>query len=122
MKQFPRPGINSVSYRPPLPRVKELPVLQADSSGCPLPIAAITDEHAGCEDATPGDLPGGKADLGEDIDKALIREIAEETGLAASLANQADLLAQNMGRPRDALPLAKEAYQLATEYELAKRA
>lgn len=32
------------------------------------------------------DLPGGKVDSGEDFDRALIREVMEETGLQISLA------------------------------------
>ena len=35
--------------------------------------------------------------------------------MAYSLANKGGLLAQKMGRPRDALPLAEEAYKMATD-------
>ena len=35
------------------------------------------------------DFPGGKADPGESFDESLLREIAEETGLTATLLNVA---------------------------------
>lgn len=41
------------------------------------------------------------------------RELNDQQGLTVSLHNQALLLARRMGRPREALPLAEEAYQLA---------
>ncbi len=48
----------------------------------------------------------------------ICRELGTVDGLARSLANQALLLAENVGRPRQALPLAEEAYRLATEHGL----
>lgn len=49
----------------------------------------------------------------------ICRELGRVEWLATSLANQAVLLAQNLGRPRLALPLAEEAYHLATEHGVA---
>jgi tetratricopeptide (TPR) repeat protein len=48
----------------------------------------------------------------------LCRELRTPDGLARSLANQALLLATKLSRPHEALPLAEEAYQLATEHNL----
>ena len=46
------------------------------------------------------------------------RELGNPDGLARSLANQAGLLAEKMARPQEALPLAEEAHQLATDHSL----
>lgn len=57
---------------------------------------AIFDEHERCllvkrshnSKGNPGkwELPGGKVSSGEDFDRALIREVEEETGLSISLS------------------------------------
>jgi len=60
----------------------------------------------------------GKLDIATQLLKEqerICRELENVEGLAISLVNQAALLAQNMNRPREALPLAEEAYRLACE-------
>jgi tetratricopeptide (TPR) repeat protein len=64
-----------------------------------------------------GDLDGAMALLKEE--ERLCRELGNKEGLAISLANQASVLASGMGRPREALPLAEEAYRLATQHGFA---
>jgi tetratricopeptide (TPR) repeat protein len=51
-------------------------------------------------------------------EEAVWRELGSPDGLAASLANQAHLLGLSMGRRNEALPLAEEAYRLASEHGL----
>ena len=48
----------------------------------------------------------------------ICKELGNKNGLATSLANQAILLSEKMNRPREALPLAEEAYRLATDHGL----
>ncbi len=47
------------------------------------------------------------------------RETGDREGLAGSLASQAVLLSEEMHRPAEALPLAEEAYRLASDHGLA---
>ena len=63
-----------------------------------------------------GDLDGAMALHKEE--ERLCRELGMPEGLAISLANQADVLGLGMGRPKEALPLAEEAYRLATTHGL----
>jgi tetratricopeptide (TPR) repeat protein len=51
-------------------------------------------------------------------EERLCRELGDPVGLALSLANQASLLAGPMGKAREALPLAEEAYRLAVDHGL----
>ena len=51
------------------------------------------------------DMPGGKVDPGEDFDQALLREVAEETGLTVSLERVA-------GGAEAALPNKRVAYMI----------
>jgi hypothetical protein len=51
-------------------------------------------------------------------EELIYRELNAPEGLAMSLANRAGLLAQHLGRPREALPLAEEACRLATAHGL----
>jgi tetratricopeptide (TPR) repeat protein len=60
-----------------------------------------------------GDLDGAMA-LWEEEER-ICRELGNVESLAGSLANQALMLAQDMNRPREALPLAEEAYRLASD-------
>lgn len=64
-----------------------------------------------------GDLEGAMV-LHREAER-LCRELGTPEGLAISLVNQAHLLANNLGQPGGALPLAEEAYRLATEHGLA---
>jgi tetratricopeptide (TPR) repeat protein len=48
----------------------------------------------------------------------ICRELGRPEGVAISLANQAVLLAAELDRPREALPLAEEAYRIATGHGL----
>jgi tetratricopeptide (TPR) repeat protein len=69
-----------------------------------------------------GDLDGAMELLKEQ--ERVCRNLGTVQGLAYSLINQATLLAQGMGRPREAVKLAEEAYRLATDHgliELAKQ-
>ena len=63
-----------------------------------------------------GDLDGAMALLKEE--ERICRQLGDPAGLAISLANQASLLGLTMGRPREALPLAEEAYRLASQHGL----
>ena len=67
-----------------------------------------------------GDVQGALASLKE-VER-LCRELGEMEGLANCLNNQAFLLADGLGRPAQALPLAEEAQRLAHEYGLARLA
>jgi tetratricopeptide (TPR) repeat protein len=51
-------------------------------------------------------------------EERLCREIGNPDALAKSLAVQAMLLSEEMGRPREAVPLAEEAYRIATSHGL----
>jgi hypothetical protein len=64
---------------------------------------------------TRGDLDGAMALYKED--ERICRELAAPASLAISLAHQASLLGQ-MNRHREALSLAEEAYQLASQHGL----
>jgi len=46
----------------------------------------------------------------------MCRELGNKEGLARSLVNQALFLASGFNKPREALPLAEEAYQLASTH------
>jgi hypothetical protein len=46
-------------------------------------------------------------------EEGLCREIGDKDDLARCLAGQSLVLAQGMGKPQEALPLAREAYQVA---------
>ena len=46
-------------------------------------------------------------------EERLCRELGNPQGLAISLANQALLLSEKLGRPQEALSLAAEAHRLA---------
>ncbi|MCX6844512.1 MAG: tetratricopeptide repeat protein [candidate division WOR-3 bacterium] len=46
----------------------------------------------------------------------ICRELGSKYGLATSLTNQAWMMSENLNRPREALPLAEEAYRLASEH------
>lgn len=48
--------------------------------------------------------------------EGVCRELGNPRELARCLALQASLLASEMNRPREALPLAEEAYRLANEH------
>lgn len=48
----------------------------------------------------------------------ICRELKIPDGLATSLANQALFLAEEIGQPHEAIPLAEEAYRLATDHGL----
>ena len=48
----------------------------------------------------------------------ICRELENPSELALSLANQALILVQNLNQPREALPRAKEAYDLALQHGL----
>lgn len=63
-----------------------------------------------------GDLSGAVALYKQE--EQLCRELGFPDGIARSLANRALLLAKNMGRLREALPLAQEAHKLANEHGL----
>lgn len=64
-----------------------------------------------------GDLEGAIALYKEQ--ERICRQLDRKDYLATSLANQASLLARYEGRPQQALPLAQEAYRLATDHGLA---
>ncbi len=64
-----------------------------------------------------GDLDGALALRKEQ--ERICRESGDMEGLARSLTNRAILLGQVMGRPREALPLAEEAFRLASQHGLA---
>ncbi|MGH9971815.1 MAG: tetratricopeptide repeat protein [Pyrinomonadaceae bacterium] len=55
--------------------------------------------------------------LYKDVER-ICRELGNKDGLARSLISQAFLLAHKMGQPQEALPLAEEAYLLATQHGL----
>jgi hypothetical protein len=49
----------------------------------------------------------------------LCRELGKKDGLSISLGNQALLMSDKLGRHQEALPLAEEAYQIASTHGLA---
>jgi len=55
---------------------------------------------------------------GDKQPEGIFREVGDVEGLAISLANQASLLGLRMGRPREAVALAEEAYGLASGHGL----
>ncbi len=61
-----------------------------------------------------GDLAGAMALYAQQ--EQLCREMGNAEGLAISMFNQAITLAQKMSRPRDALPIAEEAFRIANEH------
>jgi tetratricopeptide (TPR) repeat protein len=63
-----------------------------------------------------GDLDGAMA-LHKQKEQ-ICRELGSIEGLAISLVNQAELLADKMAHPQQALPLAEQAYRLAHERDL----
>jgi hypothetical protein len=63
-----------------------------------------------------GDLDGAMRLHKEE--EAICRRLNDPGGLAASLANQASLLAVRFFRPEDGLPLAEEAARIATKHGL----
>jgi nephrocystin-3 len=63
-----------------------------------------------------GDLDGAMALYREQ--ERICRELGNVEGLAFSLANQAHLIAFSRRRPSEALPLAEEAYRIATRHGL----
>ena len=63
-----------------------------------------------------GDLKGAMALLQEQ--ERTCRELGVVYGLAISLANQASILGGNLNQPREALPLAEQAYELAINHGL----
>lgn len=63
-----------------------------------------------------GDLDGAMKLYKEQ--ERICRELGNVNGLAISLANQASLWGLGMGRPRDALPVAEEAYRVASGHGL----
>jgi hypothetical protein len=63
-----------------------------------------------------GDLDGAMRLLKEA--EAICRRLNDPAGLAISLANQASLLAGNLSRPAEGLPLAEESLRLATQHGL----
>jgi tetratricopeptide (TPR) repeat protein len=63
-----------------------------------------------------GDFDGSMAVLKEQ--ESICRELEIPEGLAHSLQKQARLLAEEMGRPRDGLPLVEEAHRIAAQYGL----
>jgi hypothetical protein len=46
----------------------------------------------------------------------ICREPGNSEGLSVALSNQAELISDQRNRPKDALPLAEEAYQLSSEH------
>jgi len=48
----------------------------------------------------------------------LCRELGDPAGLATILANQADLLSQEMDKLQEAPPVVEEAHRLAAQYGL----
>jgi Flp pilus assembly protein TadD len=67
-----------------------------------------------------GDLDGAMALLKEE--ERICRQLGDPANLARSLANQALLLGLTMGRPRAALPLAEEAFRMASQNNLTELA
>jgi tetratricopeptide (TPR) repeat protein len=63
-----------------------------------------------------GDLDGAMALYREQ--ERICRDLGNVEGLAFSLANQAHLIAFSRRRPSEALPLAEEAYRIATRHGL----
>jgi hypothetical protein len=63
-----------------------------------------------------GDLDGAMALHKEK--EWICRQLGDPANLARSLANQALLLGLTMGRPRAALPLAEEAFRMASQHGL----
>jgi tetratricopeptide (TPR) repeat protein len=63
-----------------------------------------------------GELDGAMA-LHKEVER-ICRELGDKAGLATSLANQAALLSDKLGFHEEALPLAEEAYRLATNHGL----
>ncbi|MFI1016939.1 NUDIX domain-containing protein [Streptomyces sp. NPDC020965] len=105
------PTCGDTAYRNPLPVAVALqPVSDADGTGLVVVIRSIQPKRGGIA------LPGGFVDLGEDWQRAVVRELKEETGIdaAATEVRLADVLSAPDGhllvfgllpaRPADDLP------------------
>jgi hypothetical protein len=76
-------------------------------------------EHQSVIHRMRGNLDDAAALLEEQ--EQVCRQLDDPRSLATCLANRAALIGLSMGRPRDALPLAEEAYELASRHGMETR-